>query len=55
MKARGLMKDDFHYTQTAYNEVGTYTGVNVALYVNTAKEPTMYDTQNGSLYYTHKN
>ena len=55
MKARGLMKDDFHYTQVAYNEVGTYAGVNVALYVNTGKEPTMYDTQDGSLYYTHKN
>ena len=26
MKERGLMKDDFHYYQTAYNEVGTNAG-----------------------------
>lgn len=26
MKARGLMKDDFHYYQEAYNEVGTIAG-----------------------------
>lgn len=26
MRARGLMKDDFHYYQTAYNEVGTMAG-----------------------------
>lgn len=55
MKARGLMKDAFHYTQAGYNEVGDYAGVNVAINVNTGKEPTMYDTQDGTLYYTHKN
>ena len=55
MKARGLMKDDFHYQQAAYNEVGEYAGINVAVYVNTGKEPTMYDTQDGTLYYSHKN
>lgn len=55
MKDRGLMKDDFHYQQAAYNEVGTYAGINTALYVNTGKEPTMYDTQDGSLYFSHKN
>ena len=55
MKARDQMKDDWHYKQAAYNEVGTYAGINTAIYVNTGKEPTMYDTQDGSLYYTHKN
>lgn len=27
MRARGLMKDDFHYYQKAYNEVGTAAGI----------------------------
>ena len=49
------MKDDFHYYQAGYNECGAYAGVNTALYVCTGKEPTMYDTENGSLYYSHKN
>ena len=34
MKERGLMKDDFHYFQQAYNEVGTEAGANAAEYVN---------------------
>ncbi len=34
MKKRGLMKDDFHYYQKAYNEVGQEAGTNTALYVN---------------------
>lgn len=55
MKERGLMKDQFHYFQAGYNECGTYAGINTALYVCTGKEPTMYDTENGSLYYSHKN
>lgn len=55
MKERGLMKDNFHYYQAGYNECGTYAGINTALYVCTGKEPTMYDTENGSLYYSHKN
>lgn len=28
MKARGLMKDEFHYYQQAYNEVGIQAGEN---------------------------
>lgn len=32
MKDRGLMKDDFHYYQAAYNEVGTIAGRNAAKY-----------------------
>lgn len=34
MKERGLMKDDFHYFQQAYNEVGTDAGIHTAEYVN---------------------
>ena len=55
MKERGLMKDSFHYYQAGYNECGKYAGINTAYYVNTGKEPTMYDTEYGSLYYSHKN
>ena len=55
MKERGLMKDSFHYYQAGYNECGKYAGINSAYYVNTGKEPTMYDTEDGSLYYSHKN
>lgn len=55
MRKRGLMKDDFHYYQAGYNECGTHAGVNTAYYVNCGKEPTMYDSEDGSLYYSHKN
>ena len=30
MKDRGMMKDDFHYFQQGYNEVGTEAGKNAA-------------------------
>lgn len=33
MKARGLMKDDFHYYQEAYNEVGTIAGKTAGTFV----------------------
>ena len=33
MKARGLMKDDFHYYQQAYNEVGRIAGSTAGKYV----------------------
>lgn len=33
MRERGLMKDDFHYFQQGYNEVGTDAGKNAALFV----------------------
>ena len=33
MKARGLMKDEFHYYQQAYNEVGIQAGENTAEYI----------------------
>ncbi|MCM1184665.1 MAG: hypothetical protein NC337_14945 [Roseburia sp.] len=37
MKARGLMKDSFHYYQTAYNEVGEEAGKNAGDYVKGQK------------------
>lgn len=43
MKDRGLMKDDFHYYQEAYNEVGTEAGIHTAFYVLTGMEPAIYD------------
>ena len=55
MRARGMMKDYFHYYQDAYNEVGRYSGINAALYVSTGKEPTMYDPQSSSLYFSKQN
>lgn len=54
-KARGLMKDDYHYYQAAYNEMGRYAGVNAAIYVCSGKEPTMYDPKYSDLYYSEKN
>ena len=50
MKARGLMKDAFHYYQAAYNEMGKYAGTNAALYANTGREPVMYDPKYDNLY-----
>lgn len=34
MRERGLMKDDFHYYQKAYNDVGTIAGNQVGRFVN---------------------
>lgn len=55
MRIRNMMKDQYHYYQDAYNEVGTYSGINCSVYVMTGKEPTMYDPENDDLYYSHKN
>ena len=55
MKERGLMKDDFHYYQKAYNEMGEFSAVNVAEYLKTLKEPTMYDPKFDNLYYSKIN
>lgn len=52
--ASGLMKDEFHYLQAAYNEFGTEAGLNAAYYVNTGKEPKMYDAKYDNLYYSKK-
>lgn len=44
MKSRGLMKDDFHYFQQAYNEVGHEAGINAARYVTSAALPNDRET-----------
>ena len=55
MSDRHMMKDDLHFYQDAYNEVGAYSGVNAGIYAITDKEPTMYDPEYDDLYYTNKN
>lgn len=35
MRSKGLMKDDFHYFQQAYNEVGVAAGSTAGLIANT--------------------
>lgn len=50
----GLMKDEFHYVQEAYNRCGQQAGKNLAYYANTGKEPTMFDWENQNLYFSHK-
>lgn len=54
MAVEGLMKDQFHYTQTGYNIVGEDAGKNMAFYVNNLKEPIMYDSEYSNLYYSTK-
>jgi hypothetical protein len=55
MRDRGLMKDEFHYYQAAYNEFGAYAGANAGMYTALGKEPTMYDPLYADLYFSHKN
>lgn len=50
--AEGKMKDAYHYTQEGYNIVGADAGANTAYYVNTGKEPSMYDPEYDNTYPT---
>lgn len=52
--SKGLMKDQFHYKQQAYNEVGEQAGLNAGFYVNNLKEPTIFDFTNNNLYFSVK-
>lgn len=54
MASDGLMKDVFHYTQEGYNIAGKNAGMHTAYFINNHKEPTMYDWENDSLYYSYK-
>lgn len=54
MAAEGLMKDPFHYLQQGYNIIGTDAAINTAFHIATGKEPYMYDSQSGSLYFSFK-
>ena len=55
MQARGMMKDDQHYYQDAYNECGEDAGTNMAYYTINGKEPMMFDQQFNEMYYSHVN
>ena len=52
MNDRGLMRTDYHYVQSAYNEIGLDAGKDLAFYINNNKEPYMYDYKNDNLYYS---
>ena len=51
-KEKGLMKDDWHYVQEAYNKVGSNAGSNAAEFVIGRKEPIMYDSMTNDLYFS---
>ena len=55
MADRHLMNDEFHFNQIALNEAGDYSGRNVAYFLTTGKEPTMYDYKYDDLYYSKIN
>lgn len=50
MADAGLMKDEAHYTQEAYNIVGADAGKNMAYFVNTGMEPYYYDSEYDNYY-----
>lgn len=52
MKARGLMKDSWHYYQEGYNQVGAQAGYWSAVYREYHREGIMYDVKTDDLYYT---
>jgi hypothetical protein len=39
------MKDDYHYKQSTYREVGLDAGKHAAYYINTGTQPSMYDPE----------
>jgi hypothetical protein len=49
-KYNGMMKDVVHYTQPAYNLLGTECGRNTAIYLKTGIEPSMLDHDSNMLY-----
>lgn len=53
-KDKGMMKDNFHYYQDAYNIVGTYAGRNVGLYRLYGIGKPQYDVMTNSLFFTDK-
>src|SRR5699024_11239793 len=54
MAAKGLMIDEWHYGQTAYNIVGEEAGKNMAFYTLNNKEPYLFDPESNALYFSHK-
>ena len=52
MLGRGLMKDNWHYFQKAYNEVGATAGYHAGVYRMYNREDVMYDPKKDNLFYT---
>lgn len=52
MLSRGLMKDEWHYYQQAYNEVGATAGYHTGVYRMFNREAVMFDQKNNELFYT---
>lgn len=56
MAGRGIVSDLWNEKTpelidgAGYNECGTHAGIHTAYYVNTGKEPVMYDPEYDSLY-----
>lgn len=46
----GLMKDEFHYKQVAYNEVGAESGINTAYYITNNIKPSLYDYEYNNIF-----
>lgn len=46
----GLMRDTVHYSQGGLNIIGSDAGCNMAYYVITGKEPSLYDFKDDNLY-----
>ncbi len=55
MADKGLMRDEQHYYQEAYNICGDHAGVNTAYYVTVGKEPSMYDPFTENMYFSNVN
>ena len=55
MLEKGLMKDQYHYYQEAYNICGEDAGINAAYYATTGKEPMIFDSQFNTLYISEVN
>ena len=49
-----MKSDGTHFSQEGYNEVGADAGKNIASYIKTGKEPTMYDPKYKNNYPTDK-
>lgn len=54
MKKRGGMKDWYHYYQWAYNEAGLKAGMNAGIFVNTGREPVLYDPHYKNIYFSNQ-
>ena len=49
------MKDEYHYKQSTYNDVGLDAGRHAASYINTGTQPTMYDPEYGNYFPSGEN